>query len=65
VDLPPFFLRSLNSDNLNFPNGLPTNDPTSIALCATAYFNTGFGPMSGTNFTLFMPHAVAHCSIGF
>jgi hypothetical protein len=56
---------SLISDDLKFPNGL-ANDPTSIAFCATMCFiNIGSSPMSGTDFTIFMPHAVNHCSIGF
>ena len=59
-----FLLRSLKGDNVNFqvPNGLVTNDLTSITFGTT---NTGFVPISGTDFTLFMPHAVGHCSIGF
>jgi hypothetical protein len=62
VDLSPSFLSSLDSDSLKFPNGL-AYDPTSIALCGTACID--FGPMSGMDFALFIPHAVKHCSIGF
>ena len=49
--LPPYFL---NSDNFKSPNGLG-NDPTSITLCATACFDIGFGPMSGTDFYIIHP----------
>ena len=57
-DFLPFFLRSLNSDILKFSNGLDTKNPISIALFTTACFNTGFGPISGTDFALFIPRAV-------